>query len=600
MEDGPPCKRCVERSLSCVLNKSLQTLIEERSEWKHTVTSDLDIIHSALQTVLGRLELPPLPPLQTDGGNHLEASPQVEIPERDDAGPSCDNSPRMSPRENAVPHAPIESLYEITRLRSLRSDNAADEPQSSSTGTLNDAVPDFISNGLISVQDAERLVGLYMNRIDHFMYAIGGNHYRDLTSLRRRSPILTACICTVAALHDPMSNHLYGVCKREFQRLMAASMFDRRIDKDHLRAMCIGTYWLHDISWTLSGYAIRRATEINLSHNYHRVLANGSEEAMDCMRIWYVLYICDHHLSILYGRHSIVREDTAISGWESLLKTAVFTEADKRLVSQMALLIIMSNARELFGADTGEPVPQAFAPQLTNFSRQIDHWMGYWSTELLKQHRFLGEWPTKGVILHHHLAKLHLHSHVFRGLKGAPVPSHFQDSAAAAVSAAIATIEMVLSDHDIRESLVGIPHYLHSMIAFACVFLLKISIQYSGQYIEDGFVRELTMKAVDHFRSTAVGKWHLVHLMADGLEKLARSNKRSATTSTNVLAAEKFPQEGLTGTQDVGFGLNPLESSFFENEALMPGFGDDFDFRTSSFLHFGSSDMDFGFSGSGL
>jgi len=106
---------------------------------------------------------------------------------------------------------------------------------------------------------------------------------------------------------------------------------------------------------------------------------------MDCLRIWYILYICDHHLSILYGRPSIVREDATISGWEKLLKTSEFTESDKRLVSQMALLIIMSNVRELFGPDTGNPVPQAFAPQLTNFSRQIDQWMGYWSTELLSE-----------------------------------------------------------------------------------------------------------------------------------------------------------------------------------------------------------------------
>jgi hypothetical protein len=30
---GPPCKRCTERNLSCVLNKSLQTLLEERSQY---------------------------------------------------------------------------------------------------------------------------------------------------------------------------------------------------------------------------------------------------------------------------------------------------------------------------------------------------------------------------------------------------------------------------------------------------------------------------------------------------------------------------------------------------------------------------------------
>jgi hypothetical protein len=374
--------------LSCVLNKSLQTLIEERGQWKNSVIGDLDHMHSALQGVLSRLSLPPLPPLQIASAEPFVPSPHDDVPDRDEAEQSRDNSPRVSPRDDALPHVPIESLYQITRLRALRSDDTTQDTQVLSPRSSNHPVNDFISNGVVSVADAERLVNLYMNRIDHFMYMIGsGAKYRDLDSLRRGSSILTACICTVAALHDPMSNHLYSVCSREFRRLMAASMFDRRIDRDHMRAMCIGAYWLHDISWTLSGYAIRRATEVNLSNNYHRVITENSEEAMDCMRIWYILYICDHHLSILYGRPSIVREDASISGWEELMKSSVFTESDKRLVSQMALLIIMSNVRELFGPDTGEPVPRAFAAQLTNFSRQIDQWMGYWTTELLSRRR---------------------------------------------------------------------------------------------------------------------------------------------------------------------------------------------------------------------
>lgn len=269
-----------------LLQRSLLT--EQR--WKTTVTSDLEHIHSALQEVLGRLSLPSVPPLQTSSSDHFVPSPHDDAVERDEIGPSCDNSPRVSPRDDALPHVPIESLYQITRLRALRSDDTGEEQQPPPRRSSNHPVNDFISHGLVSVEDAERLVNLYLNRIDHFMYMIGGSKYRDLESLRRGSPILTAAICTVAALHDPMSNHLYGVCGREFRRLMAASMFDRRIDRDHMRALCIGSYWLHDISWTLSGYAIRRATEVNLSSNFHRVLAENNEEAMDCMRIWYILY----------------------------------------------------------------------------------------------------------------------------------------------------------------------------------------------------------------------------------------------------------------------------------------------------------------------
>ncbi|PSN71783.1 hypothetical protein BS50DRAFT_484178 [Corynespora cassiicola Philippines] len=603
-DDGPPCKRCTERNLSCVLNKSLQTLIEERSQyvWKQTVSGDLEHIHSALQEVLGRLSLPPLPVLQTTASDSYIPSPHDEI-DREDPGPSCDNSPRISPRDDALPHVPIESLYQITRLRALRSDIEGDEPQPPPTRSSNHPVNDFISNGTISLEDAERLVNLYLNRIDHFMYMIGGAKYRDLEGLRRGSQILTACICTVAALHDPMSNHLYGVCSREFRRLMAASMFDRRIDRDHMRAMCIAAYWLHDISWTMSGYAIRRATEVNLSNNYHRVLVENNEEAMDCMRIWYVLYICDHHLSILYGRPSIVREDASISGWEELMKSSVFTESDKRLVSQMALLIIMSNVRELFGPDTGEPVPRAFAPQLTNFSRQIDQWMGYWTTELLKLHQFIGEFPTKGVILHHHLAKLHLHSHVFRGLKGAPVPTYFQESAVAAVTAATSIVEMLLTDFDVREGLVGIPHYIHSMIAFACVFLLKVAAQHSGQYIEDAVVFDMTTKVVQQFRSTAVGKWHLVHLMADGLEKMAASKIKSPSAFPNPTLPNGVGQAGLHYVHEPSTTMPPMSNGngiYGPNVMSTNGFEDELHLGTTPFLHFDSGNIDFNFSGFGF
>ncbi|KAH8728380.1 hypothetical protein GQ44DRAFT_609298 [Phaeosphaeriaceae sp. PMI808] len=604
-DSGPPCKRCTERNLSCMLNKSLQTLIEERSQWKTTISGDLGHMHTALQDVLARLALPPLSPLQTvPNGGEYDPSPNEDIIFRDDPGPSCDNSPRASLRDDALLHVPIESLYQITRLSALRSDDTAVESQPYSQRPSPQQINDFISQGLIRVEDAERLVNLYLNRIDHFMYMIGGNKYRDLESLRRGSPILTAVICTVAALHDPLSNHLYTVCAREFRRLMAASMFDRRVDRDHMRAMCIGSYWLHDISWTLSGYAIRRAIEANMSNNFHRVLAENSEEAMDCMRIWYILYICDHHLSILYGRASIVQEDASIIGWEELMKCSVFTESDKRLVSQMALLMIMSNVRELFGPDTGEPVPRAFTSQITSFSRRIDQWMGTWTTELLKLHQFIGEFPTKGVILHHHLAKLHLHSHVFRGLKGGQVPTYFQENAVAAVSAATSIIEMLLSDYDIRSGLVGIPHYIHSMIAFACVFLLKVAALHKDQYIEDRVVIDLTAKVVQQFRSTAVGKHHLLYLMADGLERMAASKIINPTTlqATSMHGElDRNSAQGMNESAAVPPNMtNGNGNEMYSSEVLGISFDDDPSFFTTPFLHFDSGDYDFNFAEFGL
>lgn len=586
------------------------------------VVTDLENIHSALQEVLHRLSLPPIPALQTIRHESQSLSVPEAVADREDRGPSCDNSPRISPRDDALPHVPIMSLYQITRLRALRSDEPGEESHTSHlNGNRPQTVDDFISNGQLSVENAGRLVTLYLNRLDHFMYMIGGK-YRDLGSLRRGSPILTASICTVAALHDPQSNHLYGTCNKEFRRLVAISMFDRRIDRDHLRALCIGSYWLSDVSWTLSGHAIRRATEVNLNANYYQVISeSNAEETADCLRLWYILYICDHHLSILYGRPSIIREDFSTEGWEAFLKSSVAREVDKRLISQVTLLTILSSVRELFGLDRGELVPRAFATHLTNFSRQIDQWMGTWSTELqrklfelcrdnitndLGQNNFIGDFPAKGVVLHHHFAKLHLHSHVFRGRVGdTSIPPYFQENAVAAVSAATSIVESLLADPDLRESLIGIPHYLHTMTAFACVFLLKVASQFSGQYIEGSVVLDLTTRLVHQFRSTAVGKWHLVHLMADGLEKMAAKKITSPPAYPLTSSPNGSPLAGIVypNGNTEHFIANGYQNGNEElyGQMLSNRYADgDTTFVTTPFMNFDTGNLDLNYGGFGV
>jgi hypothetical protein len=81
------------------------------------------------------------------------------------------------------------------------------------------------------------------------------------------------------------------------------------IDIEYLRALVLGSYWLSDISWTLSGYAIRRSSEFQLRQCYQTIVDGVRSpdnvdqaklaEAMDGIRVLYLLYICDHHMSIL-------------------------------------------------------------------------------------------------------------------------------------------------------------------------------------------------------------------------------------------------------------------------------------------------------------
>lgn len=265
----------------------------------------------------------------------------------------------------------------------LHSHDSGEDAQSLHSG--GGPVRDFIAAGHISLVDAQRLFDLYIEQLDYFVYKIGGR-WRTLDALRARSAILTASILTVAALHDSASNHIYPVCNRELRRLISASIFDRRVNRDHLRALCVASYWLSDISWTLSGMAIRRATEINLSGNYQRVLMEGGEDAADCLRLWYSLFICDRNLSTLYSRQTLVCEDASIQGWEQFLKTPMATDHDKRLMSQVSLHLILASIHELFGPDNGVMIPPAFSMQIAHYSRQLDHWVGVWSTTLKSQY----------------------------------------------------------------------------------------------------------------------------------------------------------------------------------------------------------------------
>ncbi|KAI8624627.1 hypothetical protein F5Y19DRAFT_305919 [Xylariaceae sp. FL1651] len=562
----PPCRRCAEKGLGCVLNKSLQTLISERSQSNEAMIRDLEMLHSSIQAISKNLNLPPPGSLSSKQLPHTPTSEEQNQFDERGIGPSCDNSPKFSPAdENDLPKVPIQSVYHLTKLSALRSPDAAVSDTRSKEARH--YMDDFISRGALSLGDAERLFRLYMDQLDHYMYGIGGQ-YETLDELRRNSRILTVSSLTVAALHDQDSDALYGICSKEFRRLMAGSIFSRRIDRDYIRAMCIASYWLSDINWILSGYAIRRAAEFNLISHYKRAITEGNTEAADFVRLWYILHICDQHLSTLFGRQSVIREDVAIQGWEAFSQVPMATESDKRLTSQVALLNIMNKIRELFGPDSGEPVPQVYLMQIDGFSRQLNQWVGHWSVALAENHDHIGKFPRKGVLLHYHFARLHLYSHVFRGLRNTPIPAYFQDSAASAVAAATSIVNLLVTEPALPPALVGMPSYFHSMTAFACMFLAKSAMIHGDILIERAVVINLTTSLIQLYRSSPVGKWHLVKLMADGLEKIVRTLSMADTPSLTQVkhgavpfhddGAQSFAHfEGISLPDDASLNLDP-------------------------------------------
>lgn len=111
---------------------------------------------------------------------------------------------------------------------------------------------DLISKGVVTLEQAKALFNVYAFRLDHYLYRILGES-PTLEGIRSSSSLLLAAICTVGSLHSPPLGALFDRCYRKFIDLAAARAFTKDNNPDDIRALCIGAFWLQDLSWTLIG-----------------------------------------------------------------------------------------------------------------------------------------------------------------------------------------------------------------------------------------------------------------------------------------------------------------------------------------------------------
>ncbi|KAI9927834.1 hypothetical protein ASPWEDRAFT_69797 [Aspergillus wentii DTO 134E9] len=530
-EGVPPCVRCRRRSLTCVLNKSLQSLVEEAKN-TDILQADVREIHGTLGAICDHLNLnrpKPLLSVSTGDIHHYENSNSDN--ERDDAVSGCEVSPPGTP--SAV-QAPIDTFLDIAKLGSPGS---ADTPsQSGARHRRLAGSQDLVSKGIISATDAGILVERYFTRFDSYLYGTSSKFY-DLQKLRTSCPTLLAAICTISAIHDPQSQALYEVCNREFRRRVSRSLFEKH-GLEYLRALTVSSFWLADASRILLSDAVRRSADIHLHRSFGHIwnMANGGPvttpgstshgpspsmaEMKDRVRLWYLLFICDQHLSILHNRDPLLRSDKEIAmSWEAYLKREDSKDTDIRIVSQVALLLIMSQVRDLLGSDQETRVPQTLANQIVHYSRQLDKWFTRFSA-LFKPDPCIGDFPRRGLQLHYQFGKLYLGHQIFKGLQGEAIPPPFMTAASMAHDAAIAIFEMILQDEQLQQNLVGMPHYFHIMIAFAGHFLLEVTKTYAVQLsITADENLSLIQRVLTLFQNTPCVPQHPICRMTPGLNR---------------------------------------------------------------------------------
>lgn len=489
-------------------------ILESDSVWKESIEHQIHNLHDVVTKLANHLSLPHL--VESDSGQDEE-----EDVDSRDVRSSIQPSPHTEKHE---PHN-----FEI--VMDPDSGPAAIPGSVVSPVILpgldqNRAEQDVIARGVVSVEQAQSYLDVYQNRLDHFVYRIIGDR-RTLHEVRTASPVLLAAICAVGALHLP-STH-FEKCYQEFVSIAAAQTFSRRNNEDDVRGLCVGAFWLSGISWTCIGAAVRISTEIQLHRSIFGALAGDRRHYLRT-RLYYLVWVCDHHFSIVYGRPPMTRQDDAIRASAQFLETENAVEDDARLISQVSYWVVGGEIYETFGANVDRPLNLQMIEPLRRLAIKLDNVRADW-TERFSYNRYVGNYPRKGVGLHFHFAKLHLYSLAFRGIgkpgfKSPEIALDIDELANSALLSATAIIRAVVSDMEIQSFMNGLPTYFDVMIAFAVVFVLKVSTKYATSVqIDTSEIRSLVAQLLDVLKgvTSSMHPRHLLVSVAKGCAKLLDS-----------------------------------------------------------------------------
>ncbi|KAE9362621.1 hypothetical protein N431DRAFT_490384 [Stipitochalara longipes BDJ] len=444
-----PCRRCKARGLPCTVNKSLQMILENDAGWKEAIEQRMRQVEDTLRLGTNqRDDFTSLTPEATPNTNMDLANPEPTIL-NEKVETRSDVTLNLSCKLGSFPGSSIITLtFTEQEARS-------------------DYKPDLISCGIITLEAAEEYFSVYRKSMEPCIYQILAED-DCLANIRARSSLLTAAICTVGSLSTNSASH--KKCYGAFIKEVSSRLFSRHNSFDDVRALCIGAFWLNKESSALVGLG----NDLNL----HRCITKMPHTKIECYertRLFFLIYICDHHCSLIYGKPSMTREFRCLKSPKSFLQSKFCTPEDVKLISQVELWSVSSRAFDIFGADTESSITNERIAELESLSRCFD----VCRSNAMSIDERPGNFFQQLFDLHIHCAKLSLFSHAFRGSSqrhSSSLSNHFQEMEKferSALESALAVVRAVAWGEEVQNLLETIPSYFGTMIAFASISLIK-------------------------------------------------------------------------------------------------------------------------------
>jgi len=390
--------------------------------------------------------------------------------------------------------------------------------------------PDLIDQGILSLDEAEFLFSHFRDHINPLLWDGILCSHTSLQQVRESSSFLVAVILTVSSLHVPERESLLAAAYGAFVSLMRGSCLLRCDNLDVVRALCIGAFHLTSLSWALCSRAVRVATEMNL-HKSSLQFARGSLESYERVRLWYILYVCDHQFALAYGRPPMMHEDAAIRNAEKLLTSGLSSGGDHGLVTQVKLFRILADSYFMYGCDPDLELGAEDFERVHAFNVSVDQWRLEHQSARHTEPTIGSLAPAKGNALYYHLARFQLNSVALRGISArlnskddskTEMSWDRQEAANNATVAATSTVRLIIEDSKLQDALIGLPIFAHAMIAVCASFLLKLAVVFG----EPGSAGERTLSLPNDLAHYGLNFQTKVALT--NVERLARVLDRAA------------------------------------------------------------------------
>lgn len=196
-------------------------------------------------------------------------------------------------------------------------------------------------------------------------------------------------------------------------------------------------------------------------------------------------------------------------------------------MSQVTLFILHTQIYTHFGTDNEVAITEADFPTLRKFDVDLDNWRTQWEPRSANN-QYVHTYPSKGVILHYFFAKFQLNALAFRALPTEnlhSLSSARRESANTAISSAMKVLAFILDEPDVRDHIIGVPLFTHTMLAFSAVFLLKVALKWNsihdfpgstpgpfplhGIYINSDAVKDMVNRIVILLHGSVASEKHL-------------------------------------------------------------------------------------------